>query len=205
LYFRDITGHMFIFVQLGVVLLMTILVGRMFCGWACPMGAVQYFLYRRDGGKRAAKWDLTLEQHQILRWSKYGLLLVLIGLTVLTQHPVFEDIDPFKALFNLDFSPGVPFVLLIIVAVVSVLIGFPFCKYACPLGAFLGLFQPLSLFKVKVGEGCTNCRACHQVFCDYRAIEPGLDGPTVNQRECVRCGECVARCPTGAMQFTSRR
>ncbi len=205
LYFRDLTGHMFVFVQLGVVLVMALLVGRMFCGWACPMGAVQYFLYRRDGGRKAARWDLTLEQHQILRRSKYGLLLVLIGLTVLTQHPVFEDIDPFKSLFNMDFAFGVPLVLLIILTVVSILIGFPFCKYACPLGAFLGIIQPLSIFKVKVGDGCTNCRACCDMFCDYRAIEPGPDRPTVNQRECIRCGECVARCPTGAMQFTSRR
>ncbi|MCK5213508.1 MAG: 4Fe-4S binding protein, partial [Dehalococcoidia bacterium] len=163
------------------------------------------FLYRRDGGRRSARWDLTLEQHQILRWTKYGLLAVLLILVVLTQSPVFEDIDPFKSLFNLDFSFGVPLVLLIIVLVVSILIGFPFCKYACPLGAFLGIFQPLSIFKVKIGDGCTNCRACCDMFCDYHAIEPGLDRPTVNQRECVRCGECVARCPTGAIQFTSKR
>ncbi|MBN1152738.1 MAG: 4Fe-4S binding protein [Dehalococcoidia bacterium] len=201
----DISGHMTAYVQFGAVVLVTLLFGRVFCGWACPLGATQFFLFRKEQGKKSRRLEVRQEEHNVLRWAKYGVLLVLIVLVILTGQPVFEDIDPFRALFNLDFRWGVPLVLLIVLLLVSVIIGFPFCKYLCPLGAFLGLLQPLSLFKLRFNGSCTNCRMCSTVACDYGAIEPGNDGPAINQRECVRCGECLSRCPCNAIVFTARR
>jgi len=205
IYFRDVAGHMVVYLQLAIVVVMTLLVGRVFCGWVCPMGAVQYFLYRRKKGRKPRAFDVTPEQHSILRWSKYGFLVILIVLVILTGQPVFQDIDPFKPLFNLEFSLGLPLVFLIILAIASVLIGFPFCKYVCPLGAFLGLLQPLSVFKIRFTDSCTNCGLCSRVACQYGAIERGDTCPTINQMECVRCGECVSKCPCGAITLTAKR
>ena len=205
IHFRDVTGHMVVFLQLAIVVVMTLLVGRVFCGWACPMGATQYFLYRKEGGKQPRAFQVSLEQHNVLKWSKYGVLVALIGLVILTQQPVFEDIDPFRLLFNLDFRWGLPLVFLIVLLAVSVFTGFPFCKYLCPLGAFLGLLQPLSLFKIRFSHACTNCGICSKVACDYGAIQPGEVCPSVNQMECVRCGECLSKCPCGAITLTAKR
>lgn len=202
IYFRDVAGHMLVYVQLGIVVIMMLLVGRAFCGWACPMDATQFFLFRKETGKKNRWLEIPREQHNILRWAKYGVLVALIGLVILTGQLVFEDIDPFRALFNLDFRWGVPLVFLILLLVSSVVVGFPFCKYVCPLGAFLGLLQPLSLFKLRFSGACTNCNQCSSVSCDYGAIEPGSTHPTINQMECVRCGECVSRCPRGAISIT---
>ncbi len=201
----DVTGHMVAYVQFGAVVLAALIVGRVFCGWACPMGATQYFLYRKESGKKVRRFEISREQHSILRWMKYVVLVVLIGLVLLTRQPVFEDIDPFKALFNLDFSLGVPLLFLVVLLAVSIVIGFPWCKYVCPLGALLGLLQKFSIFKIRFSDACTNCGVCHNVACDYMAIEPGDPCPTVNQMECVRCGECLARCPCNAISFTAKR
>ena len=205
IYAGDIAGHMTPYVQLGAVVVATLLFGRVFCGWACPMGATQFFLFRREHGKKNHRPEIPREYHNILRWSKYAVLGILIALVILTGQPIFQDIDPFRALFNLDFRWGVPLAFLIVVLAASLIIGFPFCKYACPLGAFLGLLQPLSLFKIRFNSSCTNCKMCSNVACDYGAIEPGETCPTINQRECVRCGECLSRCPSGAISFTAKR
>ncbi len=201
----DVTSHMVAYVQFAAVVLAALIVGRVFCGWACPMGATQYFLYRKESGKKARRFEISREQHNVLRWLKYVVLVVLIGLVLLTRQPVFEEIDPFKALFNLDFSLGIPLLFLVVLLAVSIVIGFPWCKYVCPLGAFLGLFQRFSVFKIRFSDACTNCGVCHTVACDYMAIEPGDPCPTVNQMECVRCGECLARCPFNAISFTAKR
>jgi len=103
IHFRDVAGHMIVYLQLGIVVVMTLLVGRVFCGWVCPMGAVQYFLYRKKKGKKPRAFDVTPEQHSILRWSKYGFLVMFIGLVILTRRPVFQAINPFMPLFNLGF------------------------------------------------------------------------------------------------------
>ncbi|MCK9356366.1 MAG: 4Fe-4S binding protein [Dehalococcoidia bacterium] len=205
IYLGDIAGHMPIYVQFVAVVLFTLLFGRVFCGWACPLGATQFFMFRKEAGKKNRRLEIPREQHNVLRWMKYGVLAALIGLVILTGRPVFEEVDPFRVLFNLDFRWGVPLVFLVVLLAVSIVIGFPFCKYLCPLGAFLGLLQPLSLFKIRFGSSCTNCKTCHTVACDYGAIEPGEKCPTVNQRECVRCGECLSRCPCGAISFTAGR
>lgn len=205
IYAGDIAGHMTPYVQFGAVVLVTLLFGRVFCGWACPLGATQFFLLRREHGKKNHRREIPHEYHSILRWSKYGVLGILIALVILTGQPIFQDIDPFRALFNLDFRWGVPLAFLIVVLAASLIVGFPFCKYVCPLGAFLGLLQPLSLFKIRFSSSCTNCKVCSNVACDYGAIEPGATCPTINQRECVRCGECLSRCPSGAISFTARR
>ncbi len=205
IHFRDVTGHMTVYVQFGAVVIVTLLFGRVFCGWGCPLGATQFFLFRKEQSRKNRWLEIPREHHNILRWAKYGVLVALIGLVVLTGQPVFEQVDPFRVLFNLDFRWGVPLVFLIVLVVASVAIGFPFCKYLCPLGAFLGLLQPLALFKIRLNSACTNCKACSSTACDYGAIEPGANGPTINQRECVRCGECLSRCPGHAISFTAAR
>jgi len=201
----DVAAHATAYVQFGAVVLVTLLFGRVFCGWGCPLGATQFFLFRKERSGKNRWIEIAPEHHRILRWSKYGVLLVLIGLVILTGQPVFEEIDPFRILFNLDFRWGVPLVFLVVVLVASVIIGFPFCKYLCPLGAFLGLLQPLSLFKLRIAGACTNCNLCSTVACDHGAIEPGAVRPTINQMECVRCGECLSRCPRGAISLAAAR
>lgn len=198
-------GHLIAYVQLGAVVLVTLLVGRVFCGWACPLGAVQFFLFRKEQGRKGGRVQIPREYHRILRWSRYGVLVAVIALAIMTGQPVFQDIDPFRTLFNLDFRWGVPLLFLLVVLAVSVVIGFPFCKYVCPLGALLSLLQPLSLFKLRFTTSCTNCRLCSTAACDYFAIESGSRGLTINETECVRCGECLSRCPTSAIRLTWAR
>lgn len=201
----DVAGHLTTFVQFGAVVLVTLLFGRVFCGWACPLGATQYFLFRRDRDRKSRQDAMPPEYHRVLRWSKYGVLLALMLLVVLTGRPVFQDIDPFRVLFNLDFRWGLPLAFLVLVLAASVVIGFPFCKYACPLGALLGLLQRISLFKLRFNSSCTNCGLCSSVACDHSAIVRGSTCPSIDQQECVRCGECLSRCPAGAIAFRAGR
>jgi len=188
----------------GIPVVATVLFGRVFCGWVCPMGAVQNFVYRKEIGKKKIRFESGTRIHNTLRYAKYLILVIMIAAVIITGTMVLENIDPFKALFNLDFSLLLPTVLLIVLLLVSLFIGFPWCKYACPLGAFLGLFSRFTLFKVKISDSCTNCKACHTAICDYSAISPGELKPSVNQMECMRCGECISRCPSQAIKLTAK-
>ena len=68
-----------------------------------------------------------------------------------------------------------------------------FCKYLCPMGAFLGAISRASLFKVRRNAAtCTNCKACDKVCpvnVDVSTVE------VVNDAECINCNECVNVCP----------
>jgi len=188
---------------LGIPVITAIIFGRVFCGWVCPMGAVQHFVFKKETNKKVRNFEPNSRIHNILRYGKYLFLAILIVTVVITKTNWFSSIDPFKALFNLDFAI-IPTIILGVVLIASLAIGFPWCKYICPLGAFFAIFSRYSLFKVKINEKCTNCKVCHTTFCDYKSIKPGELKPEVIQMECVRCGECISRCPYNAINFTIR-
>jgi NosR/NirI family transcriptional regulator, nitrous oxide reductase regulator len=197
----SIKDHIPAYLQVGILLLSTVLLGRLFCGWVCPMGAVQSFLYRRGIGKKAGKLTPGLTLNSRIKYLKYFVLAGLIISALVTNTALYASIDPFKALFNFDFSLLVPTILLVVLLITSLFIGFPWCKYVCPLGALLSIFSRFTLFKIKITDKCSNCGACQNLYCEHGAINPGETKPVINQMECVRCGDCISHCPRSAINI----
>jgi MauM/NapG family ferredoxin protein len=72
------------------------------------------------------------------------------------------------------------------------------CRYLCPLGAFLSLLSPLGVFKRRVSEACNRCMAC-QKGCPMGAID---DDPVKTRGpECIQCRACAGICPEKAISF----
>ena len=89
-------------------------------------------------------------------------------------------------------------VILIVVVVLSILFFRPFCKWICPLGAFYGLMNKVSLLGIKVdGHKCVSCGKCARACKMDVEI---LKNP--NSSECIRCGMCISSCPTEALSFS---
>lgn len=85
--------------------------------------------------------------------------------------------------------------VLIAVVVLSVLIFRPFCKWICPLGAFYGLMNKVSLLGIKVDQHkCVSCGKC------AKACKMDVDiRKSPNHTECIRCGKCISACPVDAI------
>ena len=72
------------------------------------------------------------------------------------------------------------------------------CKYLCPLGAFLGLLSRFSLLRRSVSEDCTECGACNRV-CQGNAAPHQKE--KWKDTECLYCWNCDDVCPQNAVQF----
>jgi NAD-dependent dihydropyrimidine dehydrogenase PreA subunit len=68
-----------------------------------------------------------------------------------------------------------------------------FCRYFCPMGAFLGILSKLSPTRIGRNEStCINCKKCDRVCPAQIDISTQ---PAVRSPECLACGDCVAQCP----------
>jgi len=196
---------------LGVLLLFGILLGRAICAFLCPFGLVQDLINKIPTPK--------LKKSTVTRWlsfGKYAILLVFViylPLHFLWQNgvstPAFcKYLCPMGTL-----QAGIPLVLaneslqaiigtlftwrvvwLGIILLAAVFIYRPFCRFLCPLGAIYSLFNKYALFGIKVNSHrCTGCQKC--------VSSCKLDVKKINDRECIRCGDCRPKCPHNAIVF----
>jgi polyferredoxin len=187
-------------VVLAVVgILLAILFGPVICGWVCPFGSFQEWIGkigRKLFGKRYNAF-VPARLDKLLRYLRYPMLIWVSYMTITSGKLFFQDIDPYFALFNFWGSETsvAGFVILALVVVLSLFVERPFCKYACPYGAFLGIFNLFRIFGIKRNaKTCISCSACSRA-CPMN-IEVEKAG-TVRDHQCITCMRCTseAACP----------
>lgn len=187
-------------VTLGVAaLLLLILAGPVVCGWVCPLGSIQEWvgkIGRKIFGKKYNTF-IPAKIDRPLRFLRYGVFLWVSYMTIVTGKLFFQEYDPYFALFQF-WSGEVAlsaFIILGATLVLSLFVERPFCKYACPFGAFQGLFNLVRIFGVKRrASTCINCKACDKV-CPMNIVVSGSG--TVRDHQCISCMECTSEraCP----------
>lgn len=201
------------------IVVLTVLAGRFFCGWICPLGvaldATDAIFFRKQ--RRIVRSD----SRQIgLRNIKYYvlaamLLAALIGsqfaymmdpITIITRAFTF-GVYPIvtlatKAGIKLPFVPSdvqyffrfnflAAGILIGILALNSISRRF-WCRNLCPLGALQGLLSRFSIVRRIVKPDCIGCKKCIP-DCKMGAI---ADDPTQYQAsECIYCYSCTSVCP----------
>ena len=140
----------------GIVLLLSILFGPVFCGWVCPLGTVQEWVGKlgKKIFKRRYNHFVPAKLDNVLRYLRYGVLAWVVYVTATSGTLIFEAYDPYFALFNF-WSTEVAWSALAILGVtlmLSVFVERPWCKYACPYGAVLGITNLFRVFSIKRSE-----------------------------------------------------
>ena len=187
------------FILMILVFLTAILFGPVFCGWICPFGSIQEWIGKigRKIFKRKYNKFVPGKIDRILRYLRYAVLAWVLIMTAVSTKLIFSDFDPYYALFN--FWTGevavTGFIALGVVLVLSLFVERPFCKYACPYGAVLGLSNLFRIFKIRRNKStCISCAAC-DAACSMN-IEVST-AKNVTNHQCIACYACTsdASCP----------
>jgi polyferredoxin len=196
----------FLFIQMGhavpivftailaFVAVMTVVGNKLFCGWNCPIGAIQELLHRVPLPKKL-KIKLPFKVTNSIRMVFFLLFLAIL---FASGFSLYAYINPFEFLhWSLEWTVIPAFVVTFIAAL---FIFRPFCYLICPLGLATWMLEHISIIRVKVDQkACTKCMRCVQAS-PCPTIPAILDGKK-SRPDCHACGICIKACPENALKF----
>jgi ferredoxin-type protein NapH len=180
----------------------TIIFGKVFCGWICPMG----LLFEMNDKLRnyLIKHGVPLPRWSVPGWFKYVVLGVgLITGLLFGVHYFFIIYPPKLVSGEIYFwitRSAFSFGMLFIFCYLAVeLLAAPrvWCRSLCPGGALYTLLNRFRFIRIKNDlKKCTNCGICDRI-CPYQ-INPSKGHLSA---ECDHCSICVDQCPVDTLTF----
>lgn len=197
------------FILMTIGFLLAVVFGPVICGWVCPLGSFQEWLGKIGKKIFGKRYNHFVPERfdTYLRFIRYIVLIMVIYVTATTAKLMFQEVDPYFALFNF-WSDEVSVTALVVLGVtilLSLLVERPWCKYACPYGAVLGLFNLFRIFKVRRSpSSCINCQACDRACPMNITVSAGT---TVLNHQCISCLKCTSEtaCPIdNTVEFSTK-
>ncbi len=204
-----------------VWLLLSILFGRVYCSTVCPIGTLsdlamkcRRFLPRH--ARRPFRYRHPSRASIHILWIYLACLVIgIVGVPFL--------IEPWNIMRNLaaatnpdavadtwlhigfnamvGFAGGLAAISLI--AITAFINGREFCTVVCPLGTALGYVSNHAIFHIEIDhDKCSSCGLCEEI-CRSSCIK--VVSRYVDNARCVRCLDCVVKCPDDAIHLQINR
>lgn len=195
-----------VLVIIGVPLITYFYGKRWYCSWVCGCGGLAETLgdpYRQLSDKSLRAWKYE-------RFIIHGVLLFAVIMTGMTLYGYFSGVRQIGFLNTgtvqqwYGFFIGATFSGIVGTGFYPVMGNRVWCRFGCPLAAYLGLVQRFkSRFRITTNGGqcisCGNCSTYCEMGIDVRAY--AQKGQDIVRSSCVGCGVCSAVCPRGVLRL----
>lgn len=200
------TIHWPLILSIAAPLVLTVLLGRVFCSWVCPAGLlfeVCHLLRRVLRLAEIPPGEVKFSYH-----NKYIFLVVGLVIALVLGAPFFSRIYPpavtGRLLHGLVYpeTPITGSIVILLVIVVFEVVVSPrwWCRTMCPGGALYGVVGSMRIARVRLdAKRCTGCRDCKPA-CPL-GLYPVRDSVGI---ECDNCGRCLPSCPDDALLYSVR-
>ena len=179
-----------------VIFASALFMGRLFCGWVCPGGLAADLL----GSLAFFRHKISPRVSALLGYGKYILLLVSLYVFFILHNPRWAVPIRTGDFFNsvgLTFEHASPIWIaktsaILVIFALGVVVSHAWCRFFCPTGGALALFQKISLFRYGIDPACTDCDRCRK-SCGQETRP--------SHENCTNCGDCRGVCPPGAISL----
>jgi ferredoxin len=176
-------------IRISIFLGLTIIFGRIFCGYVCPLGAMQElasmirFKAKLDYNRKFWK------KKNYLRWGFFAIYAIVSIIWGLETSLFMNPINGFLVFWiPLNIMILIAFLLLLLTVFISIFIYRPYCRFFCPFGALAFLFGKVSPLKIRRTPYCNDCGICQKIC-------PTLEGFDYSEKgECYYCYRCIDFC-----------
>jgi cytochrome c oxidase accessory protein FixG len=184
-----------------LIIVFTVVFGRLFCGWACPQTIFLEMIFRRiefwiDGDWNQQKkldkmpWKGIKLRKRLLKWFIYWIISFIIANTFLAYIIGIDDLMDIITSPPSQHAGGLIAIIIFTTVFFSVFTWFreQVCIAVCPYGRLQGVLLDENSVLVAY---------------DYKRGEPrgkfrkGEDRKKAGKGDCIDCGQCVNVCPTG--------
>lgn len=219
-----ISGRAWAWASLALLVLLTLLFGRVYCSWICPLGMMQDLanrLVRPRPQKLKGAAALHTPNHGRIRLI-FGLLgfgsLLFCGTLLLTWLDPYSIaarfmtavVNPAAASIGLSdgsadrlrYGPWLLVIVLISIGIpllMALLRGRLYCNSICPVGALHGLISRIAPFTPHIDE--KNCRLCGHCLRACKAHAIDLKTLRIDATRCIACYNCLESCDSFALSL----
>ena len=188
-----------------VVLFYSIIGGRAFCSWVCPVNMITdlaNYIRREFGLNRVQK------KQPATRSMRYWIIAISLIISATFGVAAFEFISPISMLHRgIIFGLGFGWAAILIIFLFDLFVlKNGWCGHICPLGGVYSIIGKFSLIRVKhQEEKCTLCMKCKEVCPESQVLfMVGKSSEQILSGECTNCGRCVEVCDDDALNFSIR-
>ncbi|HOP64023.1 MAG TPA: 4Fe-4S binding protein, partial [Spirochaetota bacterium] len=188
------------FILFTSIIALSLLGKNLFCGWVCPVGAIQETVHFVSPGIKKRRISFTVSN--AVRAVIFLSSIILLFTTGINLY--YDYLNPFiAASLKLSIMSWflTSFFFLLAVIAASLFYYRPYCYLICPIGLITWVSTFFSLYRISCDQTrCTRCMKCvEETACP--AVKPIIEGKTVLP-DCFDCGQCIDKCPENALSFT---
>lgn len=198
------TGSMILFI---VTLLLSLVLGRFWCGWFCPMGGFQEFC------TGIQNQPVTGGRLNLLKYGVWALWLLLVISAIATAGGIHAVNIFYSTNSGISLTEPISYVVFYVILAGIFLLAIiagkrGFCHYLCPIcvNFIIGrkirnLFRWPALHLTGDNTRCTGCNKCTKACPMGLDVKNMVKEDQMENTECILCASCADICSKNAISY----
>jgi polyferredoxin len=189
---------------LAALLGLTVIFGRIYCGYSCPLGAMQELCSKlnfKSSLKKQKQVRLQFNPSRNVITPIRWIYMIVFILTAFFLGLTISELMNLFLVFQISKGIAVQLILFqvvffIIILISSFFIYRPWCRFFCPFGTLANILNRFYKRNLIRTDSCTDCGLCEQICPTKESYR------TSTKAECFYCNRCIDICPHNAIIYS---